>query len=65
MSSASKPLLEDCGWSNDGSMNWVADPFLENILELIVNDFNVKDNENENTLGKNVRVKMMMMKPKT
>ena len=47
LSSASKPLLEDCGWNNDGSINWVADPFLENILELIVNDFDVKDNENE------------------
>ena len=51
LSSASKPLLEDCGWSNDGSMNWVADPFLENILELIVNDFDVEDNENEEYVG--------------
>ena len=51
LSSASKPLLEDCGWNNDSSMNWVADPFLENILELIVNDFDVEDNENEEYFG--------------
>ena len=41
----SELLLEDCGWDNDGSINWVADPFPENIQELIVNDFYVEDDE--------------------
>ena len=46
LSNVSEPLLEDCGW-NDGSINWVADQFPENIQQLIVNDFNVEDDENE------------------
>ena len=48
----SEPLLEDCGWDNDGSINWVADPFPENIQELIVNDFYVEDDENEKYIVK-------------
>ena len=51
LSNVSEPLLEDCGWNNDGSINWVADPFPENIQELIVNDFNVEDDENEEDAG--------------
>ena len=46
LSNVSEPFLEDCRWNNDGSINWVADPFTENIQELIVNNFDVEDNEN-------------------
>ena len=31
LSSVSEPFLEDCRWNNDGSINWVVDPFPENI----------------------------------
>ena len=51
LSSVSEPLLEDCAWNKDGSINWVADPFPENIQELIVNDFDVEDDENEEYVG--------------
>ena len=57
LSSVSEPLLKGCGWSNDGSINWVVDTLPENIQELVVNEFDVKDDENRNTLGKNVGVR--------
>ena len=47
LSNVSEPLLEDCGWNNDGCINWVADQFPENIQQLNVNDFDVEDDENE------------------
>ena len=51
LSHVSEPLLEDCGWNNDGSIDWVADSFPENIQELIVNDFGVEDDQNEEYVG--------------
>ena len=47
-----EPLLEDCGWNKDGSINWFADPFPEAIQELIVNYFDVEDDENGEYVGK-------------
>ena len=43
----SELLLEDYGRNNDGSINWVAELFHENIQELIANDFDVEYDENE------------------
>ena len=51
LSNVSEPALEDCGWNNDGSINWVAASFPENIQKLIVKDFNVEDNENQEYIG--------------
>ena len=51
LSSVSEPLLEDCRWNNDGSISWVADPFPENIQEVIVNHFDDDTNENEEYVG--------------
>ena len=65
LSSVSEPLLEDCRWNNDGSINWVADPFPENIQELIVNYFDDDANENEEYVGQECESEMIIVKPKT
>ena len=45
--SVSELLLEDCGWNNDGSINWVGYPFPEKIQELFGSDFDAEDDKNE------------------
>ena len=35
LSKVSEPPLKNCGWKNDGGIDWIADPFPENIQRIL------------------------------